>query len=222
MTAYDFIARFILFVIPGIIVYLEFLYLTGRQPAAELLSVAYVFIASTMSFVAGNGMMAAANLIPVIELEPVDVVQVLSGDGRSLTTPGVAFAILAAFLLGLLAVAVVENRLMFRLLNKLGISRKTDNEDVWDSLFELQSWIILRDYVTGNTYYGRVEAYSDKHDQRELLLEDVWVWGERDGDYQMEKVYISRLPSEFSIEIDDYRKGKKSYDEMCYRIKKKK
>lgn len=226
MSYFDLIAQFLLFLIPGLILYAQFQYLTGKQYTVELQSVTFVFIAAILSYLCGDLILMALDLLPGIELEPVDVVQVLSGDDRSLTTPGVACAIAAAPILGIAAVAVVEKRLMFRLLIRLGVSRKADNEDVWDSLFEKQTWIVLRDHVTHNTYFGQVERYSDRGELRELLLEDVQVWEEGvdepgDEGYHMEKVYISRHPSEFVIEIDDYTKGRNSYDEVRYKIKRK-
>lgn len=54
MTVFDFVERFILFVIPGVIAYSIFCYLTGKKPLADLLSVSYVFIASIYSFIVGN------------------------------------------------------------------------------------------------------------------------------------------------------------------------
>ena len=73
-----------------------------------------------------------------------------------------------------------------------------------------QPWVIVRDYVSGNVYYGCVTKYSDKNSLRELLLTDVKVWSKKDGEYHMEHVYISRDSSEFSIEIDQYNKENKS------------
>lgn len=54
---------------------------------------------------------------------------------------------------------------------------------------------------------NNVIKYSDGNEARELLLEEVSVWSKADGEYKMEEVYLSRLPSEFSIEIDNYNKG---------------
>lgn len=125
MTVFDLVERFILFVIPGFIVYSMFCYLTGKKP-------------------------------------------------------------------------------LFRFANFLNLSHRADNSSVWDYMFDRQPWIVVRDYVTGNTYYGKVIKYSDGTETRELLLEEVSVWSKADGEYKMEEVYLSRLPSEFSIEIDNY------------------
>ena len=206
MTIFDFIERFILFVIPGVIVYVEFSYLTGKRAPAEWLSLTYVFLASTLSFVFGNLLILAVNLLPQFEFSLVDIAKILSGDQESLSTAGLVFSIIAAVVLGLLTVFIWDKRYIFRLANWMHITHKTDNDQVWDYLFDFQPWVILRDYVTGNTYYGRVDRYSDGDGVREILLEEVSVWSKADGEYKMEKVYISRNPSEFTIEIDNYAK----------------
>lgn len=212
MSIFDFIERFILFVIPGVIVYAEFGYLTGRYPQAEILTISNIFINSILSYMGGNLFLMLMNQFPKSNLALVDIVQMLSGDKQSITAEGLFFAIVAACLIGMIAVAISEHRVLFRLANKLSISQKTDNDEVWDYLFDQQPWIIFRDYVTGNTYYGRVERCSDKRGLRELLLEEVSVWSVKDGDYKMEKVYLSRQPSEFSIEIDNYTEEREKDD----------
>ena len=85
MTVFDFVERFILFVIPGIIAYSMFCYLTGKKPLADLLSVSYVFIASIFSFIAGNFLLQLVNLFPCFELQLVKVTQILSGNSGSLS-----------------------------------------------------------------------------------------------------------------------------------------
>lgn len=226
MSTFDLVGQFLLFLVPGFVVYTEYRYLTAKKDSVELQDVAFLFLASIVSFLGGDLLVIAVNLLPGADLQPVDVIGLLCGSTESLTTAGFAFAIAAAAVIGIAAVAVQEKGPLFRLLNRLGISRKADNKDVWDSLFEKETWIVLRDHVTGNTYFGQVDRYSDNGEQRELLLEDVHVWEadvDETGDdgYHMEKVYISRGPSEFVIEIDDYRKGRNSYDEVRYKIKRK-
>lgn len=110
-------------------------------------------------------------------------------------------------ILTFVAVFVFDRNLLFRVANYLKISYRSDNNAVWDYMFDYQPWIVVRDYITGNVYYGKVVKYSDDHEAKELLLEDVSVWSKKDGHYKMVEVYLSRMPSEFSIEIDDYCKG---------------
>ncbi len=206
MTVFDFIQQFILFIIPGVITYLFFCYLAGRKLQSDLFTIAIVFICSTVSFLLGNVFLKLINLIPCFSFELADVAKFLAGDTNGLTVPNLITAIAASVVLGAVAVLFWDKNLLFRFANRLKISGRTDNNDVWDSMFDAQPWVIVRDYVSNNVYYGCVIKYSDRNTIRELLLVDVSVWSKNDGDYHMEQIYIARAPSEFSIEIDQYNK----------------
>lgn len=207
MTVFDFAQRFILFVIPGVIAYSMFCYLIGKPALTNLIGVSYIFVASIISYIVGNLLLQFVNLFSCVDFQLVQVTQILSGDNESLSVSGITAAVIAAIILTFIAVFVFDRNLLFRLANYLKISYRSDNNAVWDYMFDYQPWIVVRDYVTGNVYYGRVVKYSDDHEAKELLLEDVSVWSKKDGHYKMVEVYLSRMPSEFSIEIDDYCKG---------------
>lgn len=206
MSVFDFIQQFILFVIPGVITYLLFCYLTGKKPLTDLLSIAIIFICSTISFVLGNLFLMLINLIPSVDFHLADVEQILAGNTSGITIPNLIAAIVSSIILGEVAVYFKEKKILFKTANRMGVTKRTDNDEVWDCMFDFQPWIIVRDYVSNNVYYGCVIKYSDGVALRELLLVDVTVYSKNDGDYHMEQVYISRAPSEFSIEIDDYNK----------------
>lgn len=206
MTVFDFIQQFILFIIPGVITYLFFCYLTGRKLQSDLFAIAIIFICSTVSFLLGNMLLLFINIVPRFNFELADVVQILSGETKGLTVPNLISAIAASVVLGTVAVLFWDKNMLFRLANLLKISGRTDNNEVWENIFDTQPWVIVRDYVSNNVYYGCVIKYSDRNTLRELLLIDVSVWSKNDGEYHMEQIYIARAPSEFSIEIDQYNK----------------
>ena len=204
MSVFDFIQQFILFVIPGVITYLLFCYLTGRKLLTDLFSIAIIFICSTVSFLLGNLLLLLLNLLPFCDFQLADVAQILAGNTKGLTVPNLLAAIVSSILLGVLAVLFWDKNLLFKIANHLKISKRPDNDEVWDNMFDSQPWVIVRDYVSNNVYYGCVVKYSDRTTIRELLLVDVMVYSKNDGEYHMEQVYIARSPSEFSIEIDKY------------------
>lgn len=206
MTVFDFIQQFILFIIPGVITYLFFCYLTGRKLQSDLFAIAIIFICSTASFLLGNMLLLFINIVPRFNFELADVVQILSGETKGLTVPNLISAIAASVVLGTVAVLFWDKNMLFRLANLLKISGRTDNNEVWENIFDTQPWVIVRDHVSNNVYYGCVIKYSDRNTLRELLLMDVSVWSKNDGEYHMEQIYIARAPSEFSIEIDKYNK----------------
>lgn len=208
MTVFDFIERFILFVVPGFVGYSLFCYLTGKRQSSELFSIAYIFIISILSFLGGNLIIFLINHFSTIQLSVVNVAQILSGDKQSLTTMGICSAISTSIIIGFLAVGVHDHKILFRIANLIKLTHRVDNADVWSYLFDSQPWVVVRDYITGNTYYGRVVRYSDSDESklREILLDEVTVTLPNSGEYKMNRVYISRNPSEFSIEIDNYAK----------------
>lgn len=210
MTVFDFIQQFILFVIPGVITYLLFCYLTGKSPFKDLLTVAIIFICSTVSFVLGNLFLMLINKIFCTDMPLADVAQILAGNTKGLTVSNVISAIIASIVIGELAVLFWDKNILFKIANFLHITGRTDNDEVWDNMFDSQPWVIVRDYVSNNVYYGCVVKYSDRTAIREILLVDVMVFSKNDGDYHMEQVYISRAPSEFSIEIDKYNEETKN------------
>ena len=213
MTVFDFIQQFILFVIPGVITYLLFCYLTGKRPLTDLLSIAIIFICSTVSFLLGNLFLVLINMLPFRDFQLADVAQILAGNTKGLTVPNVITAIVASIIIGELAVLFWDKNILFKIANSLHITGRTDNDEVWDNMFDSQPWVIVRDYVSNNVYYGCVVKYSDKTTVREMLLVDVKVYSKHDGDYHMEQVYISRAPPEFSIEIDNYIKESKNKED---------
>lgn len=84
------------------------------------------------------------------------------------------------------------------------LTRRIDNQTVWEHVFDDNDVIVLRDSVTGNTYYGKVYSFSDNSENREIYFENVSVFDENsDFLYHAEKLYLSRVHNEFTIEIQD-------------------
>ncbi len=213
MSLYDFIGRFILFVIPGFVTCSIFSYLSDNNINANVTSAFYVFICSGISCILANILMWIVNKVAGINYTPILLVEILSGDRSSLTSKNLVYATICSVGLGFLISYLFEEEFVFKLGRKLNITHKNSNGDVWDSLFADESWVIVRDYVSENVYYGQVARYSDKGNIREILLKDVSVFSKKDGDYHMEQVYLARCSSEFSLEIDDYEKEKENAKE---------
>jgi len=67
-------------------------------------------------------------------------------------------------------------------------------------------WVYVRDGKTDLTYYGYISAFSDSHQERELLLSDVDVYGTNDLNdmelyYSVDYLYIARNRDDLTIEI---------------------
>lgn len=97
----------------------------------------------------------------------------------------VAMSIPISFVLAVLWLYAVRFRLVMRILNFIGATRRFGTEDVWSFTFNSTQkhveYVDVRDLLTGRTFSGYVNAYSETEGFRELLLVDAIVYSE-DGD----------------------------------------
>ena len=208
MTIFDFISRFILFLVPGLILHTAFSYLTGKKPLKDTTSLLFVFLDSIVSIFTANIILYFANYLCCRNWPLIQITKIISGECQNISLFELGISIACAVILVLVFVAVHEKNVLFRIANFLKITNKRDNSDVWTYIFDNDQWVIIRDYISGNTYYGLVETFSDTGEHRELLLKEVSVTSPKGRKYKMKKVYLSRNPSEFTLEIDYFEKRK--------------
>ena len=94
----------------------------------------------------------------------------LSGINNSLSTVGILVSCVSALLLAIIVAYLWENNIIFLVARKLRLSHKVNNLEVWQCLFDEQPWVIVRDYISENVYYGKVIQYSDSSDMREIVV----------------------------------------------------
>lgn len=83
------------------------------------------------------------------------------------------------------------------------------DEDVFNYLLDSKAddingrWIYVRDHKVNLLYYGYVNIWSETKEKREIVLIDVDVYSNENGDllYSTDKVYISRNDDDITIEI---------------------
>ena len=115
---------------------------------------------------------------------------------------------IAIIVSGILAIALsyVFN---YKLITKLGrlirATRRFGDEDVWEYLHNSPDveWVYLRDHQQGVTYYGRVAYFSDRFQDRELVLTEVIVYNNESGEqlYDLDGAYVARDSSTMTIEV---------------------
>lgn len=99
----------------------------------------------------------------------------------------------------LLAMASIANRThcwTTGLLRYLKITNYSGTDDIWEYSLSLNGlngeYVYVRDIPNDLVYFGYVEAYSDRNDLRELLLEDVAVYDSRSEPlYTLDRIYLS-------------------------------
>jgi hypothetical protein len=99
---------------------------------------------------------------------------------------------------------IISKKIIIRLFQKWKLTTRYGDDDVWSFYLNSPSaeWIYIHNKKANLTYYGKIRAYSDSAEKRELLIEDVIVyesdtWTEK---YQTNAVYLELNSFDFVIE----------------------
>jgi len=99
---------------------------------------------------------------------------------------------------------VISKKTIIRVFQKWKLTTRYGDDDVWCYFLNSPDieWIYVHNKETNLTYYGKISAYSDSAEKRELLLEDVIVyesdtWNKR---YETNAVYLELNTYGFIIE----------------------
>ncbi len=115
-------------------------------------------------------------------------------------------AIILSIILSIITIKFQYNNFIFKFLNKLKISFRVSNKDVWTNFIDDKPFVVIRDMLTENVYYGTIIEYSDDSAIRELSLKNVKVFDKESNFlYCLENLYISREHNEFTIEVYNYK-----------------
>lgn len=129
--------------------------------------------------------------------------RIFSSDGN-LNEYEMYLSYLLAIPMGILIGFITSRKVLIRLLQWLHLTSRYGDNDVWS--FYLNSpntkWIFLHDKNENLTYYGKIRAFSDSLESREILLEEVSVyvsdsWQEL---YCSDAIYLDLRNKEFKIE----------------------
>ncbi len=206
MELLQFFAQFIYFILPGIIGIYFFRWTTNIRNVTEMRIIIDAFVLSTVAYLAGNGILEFLNDSFSYNFRISNITDMLNQ--QTIEMHSFTASIFTSLFFTIILILIVEKNVFFVILRNLKISEKADNRDAWDRFLKENEWIILRDYVTKNTYFGYLFRYSDRDDIREIVLSDVSVLRE-DGIelYEMKEVYLARHFNEFSLEVGNYDKG---------------
>jgi hypothetical protein len=119
----------------------------------------------------------------------------------------IAFTTLISIASGLFISALVNNKIHFRVMQKLNITHKFAEQDVWGFTFNSEdiNWVTVRDLNNNLVYDGWYQAFSDNSMDAELLLRDVSVYKNDTGEklYQVGALYVSRNRADITLEFRD-------------------
>jgi len=206
MDILTFIQKYFVFLLPGIIGILLYHKLNIHKEQHYYLEFVKVITYSIFSFVFADAVFwIIKKLFPCFIYSPINIIHYLTSNVTSIPTANVVLAMIFALVFACVLTKANSQNWLFTLANKLKITRRIDNQPVWEHAFDTDDIVILRDYITKNIYYGKVISYSDNSEIREIKFEDVRVYDERANFlYYAEELYLSRTHNEFSIEIQNY------------------
>jgi len=109
---------------------------------------------------------------------------------------GITIAIAIGILLSGMVSAAINHKLLHRLGRAIRVTNKFADRDVWSYMMTsdmTNGWIVIRDTKVNFAYAGKVIAYSDEEDTREVVLQDTRVIDNITGEerYNAGIVYFS-------------------------------
>jgi hypothetical protein len=200
--------RVVLLFFPGLVCALIVQALTNRRQRAtpEFLVDSFVFGVGSYLLLASlrSGWATLAHSIGWTIPPRITFFEVLINEKARISWGEIALSAIIAVVLGAIVSAVTNHHLLYRVAERMGISRKFGDPDVWS--FFLNSpdirWVVVRDVATDTVYEGAVEAFSDTGTAPELLLRTVKVFRSSTDTklYECDRVYLSRDRSSLIIE----------------------
>lgn len=205
MDIFEFVQKFFLFLLPGILGSYLYASLNVQKEQHYYFEFLKMIMISFVSYLLTDILFAGIKkLFPCFVYDSIDIVHQIGAAKAVIPTENVLVSIVFALILACILTKAGYENWLFRLANRLKLTRRIDNQTVWEHVFDDNDVIVLRDSVTGNTYYGKVYSFSDNSENREIYFENVSVFDERsDFLYHAEKLYLSRTHNEFTIEVQD-------------------
>lgn len=200
--------RVVLLFFPGVLCALivHALTIERQRTTAQFLTSAFVYGVSTYLLLAAlrAGSAAVARVFGWPAPPRVRFFAALTDQQTKIAWGEIALSAVVAVVLAVLVCTALNNNVLHRLAERLGISRKHGEGDVWGYFFNSPEirWVAVRDLATDTLYEGWVEAFSDTGASPELLLRGVSVSRSTTGSklFDCERVYLARDKASLIIE----------------------
>lgn len=205
MDIFEFLQKFFLILLPGIIGSYLYASLNVQKEQHYYFEFLKMIMLSFVAYLSTDVLFGSIRkLFPCFICAPIDIVHLIGTVEAVIPTANVLVSVVFAILWACVLTKSRYENWLFKLANRLKLTRRIDNQTVWEHVFDDSDIVVLRDRVTKNTYYGKVVSYSDNSENREIYFADVYVFDERsDFLYHAEKLYLSRAHNEFTIEIQN-------------------
>lgn len=172
-----------------------------KPTAVEFLLRAFLFGVTTYA-VEFLLFVAFGHAFRIVDLAGAETQDIISRD----ILREVLWALAIGSVLSVLWLYVSNYKLLTRVLQRIGATRKYGDEDVWDFTFNARAiaveYVHFRDFQNQSVYAGWVNTFSETDRLRELVLLDVIVY-DFDGRelYRVPRLYLARAPDSIHIEF---------------------
>lgn len=150
--------------------------------------------------------LGAAYLYPTLLLESpiLNVWTVVTNQRISISPAEVLVATSLSPFVAALAAFTINHKLINRTAQKLGLSSKYGDENLFSFFLNAQNidWVYIRDIENKLTYQGRVVSFSEADNMQELVLSQVTIFAYETSDelYSIPSLYLSKPRGAFIIE----------------------
>lgn len=205
MDIFEFVQKFFLILLPGILGSYLYASLNVQKEQHYYFEFLKMIMMSFVSYLLTDVLFSGIKrLFPCFIYNSIDIIHQIAASEAVIPTANVLVSIVFSLILACFLTKAGYENWLFRLANKLGLTRRIDNQTVWEHVFDDNDIVVLRDFITGNIYYGKVCSFSDNSENREIYFENVSVFDKNsDFLYHAEKLYLSRMHNEFTVEIQD-------------------
>lgn len=141
---------------------------------------------------------------------PFEMIDLANAADKNVLTRGMVVQTLWAILIGFAASIIwlyaVNYKILTRILQGIGATKRYGDEDVWEFTFNSNSsdvqFVHIRDFPNRVVYSGWVSVFSETERLRELVLSEVDIY-DFDGNLisSPPRLYISRNPDGLHIEF---------------------
>lgn len=167
------------------------------------------FLLYICNFVFNNLIKLVINLICIQGAVPkqfnVMFLQCLFDSNVEFNIYEIFFATISSVLIAMVTIFVENKNLINKFAEKIGISNKFGEIDVWSYVFtsiDSNTWVIIRDYDKSLVYEGWPSAFSSNYKENELFLENVTVYNiDCEELYKTEAMYITTTSDNMIIEF---------------------
>lgn len=201
----NFILRLFLLSLPGIITLYVFRMLKGKNAnKKDWEDIFEIAVFSLLSYLLFYLLVEANNLV-LSKNDKVVFLSALFNSNIQIYWPEIIWTSILGFILAFIISAADTYKIVNKIGRILKVTSRYGDEDVWEFFHNMKEvvWIYVRDHKYDLVYYGRVQLHSDTERERELLINDVEVYRNSDGEflYSTKSIYLCRDKYDISLEV---------------------